>query len=272
MKVDENLRNMGKMINYRYDSLGRLEKVDYPYMTDTNYTYGKEGEEYNRAGRIVRITDESGSTENYYGKLGETVKEVKRINRLTPYPEIKEAVFNYTYDYQGRMERITYPDGEIVTYSYNSGGEVERITGVYGSLETDYVEKIGYDEFGQRVYMKLGNGTQTRYTYDENRRWLKTIETDNPYRTLQKMDYTFDRVGNILAVTDESDISEVSQSYTYDGLYQLTGAEGTYLDVIHGYTEMRSTYTQSFDYDVTGNMLRKTSTNTVTPVCFFTLN
>ncbi|MDR2923899.1 MAG: hypothetical protein LBU85_11250 [Treponema sp.] len=28
-----------------------------------------------------------------------------------------------------------------------------------------YVDRIGYDEYGQRVYLKLGNGAETRYTY-----------------------------------------------------------------------------------------------------------
>lgn len=33
-----------------------------------------------------------------------------------------------------------------------------------------YVDRIGYDAFGQRVYLKLGNGVETTYSYDENRR------------------------------------------------------------------------------------------------------
>ena len=45
------------------------------------------------------------------------------------------------------------------------------------STVTEYVRDLGYDEFGQRVALGLGNGVSTAYTYDENRRWLDSIST-----------------------------------------------------------------------------------------------
>lgn len=263
-KVDANLRNRGKMINYLYDPLGRLEKVDYPFMKDTLYTYGSSGASNNSAGRITRIEDESGSTENYYGKLGETTTVIKRINRLTPFPETKEAAFHYLFDYQGRMESITYPDGEEVKYTYNRGGEVVSIKGEHNGFETTYVENTRYDEYGQIVFLRLGNGVETTYTYDENRRWLKTIHTRNTFLTLQNSSYTFDRAGNILSIQNESDRYTSSQNYTYDGLYQLVKGEGTFVDREHGYVQETNKYTQNFTYDTIGNILRKKSTNTST--------
>ncbi|MCF6335629.1 MAG: peptidoglycan DD-metalloendopeptidase family protein, partial [Spirochaetales bacterium] len=261
-KVDANLRNNGAGISYIYDTLGRIEKIDYPFMEDTIYTYGAEGASYNRAGRIVRITGESGVTENYYGKLGETARVSKTIKRLTPLEEDKTAAFNYTFDYQGRMDTITYPDGEVVSYTYNRGGEVEKVSSVHNGLNTTYIEDIGYDEYGQRAYIKYGNGIETNYSYDEDRRWLKTIETSNTYTTLQDIDYTFDRTGNILSITNISGKYTTAQNYEYDGLYQLTRGEGNFEDREFGYVGGTSVYTQNFSYDTTGNILTKTSSNT----------
>jgi YD repeat-containing protein len=264
-KVDANLRTNGASINYIYDTHGRIEKIDYPFMADTSYTYGSQGDIYNRAGRIVKITDESGSTENFYGELGETTQVSKTIKRLAPLEDDKIASFNYTFDYQGRMQNISYPDGEIVSYKYNRGGEVEKVSSTHNGLDTTYIENIGYDEYGQRSYIKYGNGIETKYTYDEDRRWLNNIETQGAFTTLQDIDYTFDRTGNILSIINISGKYTTSQNYEYDGLYQLTGGQGYFEDREYGYTRGTSIYTQNFRYDNTGNILTKTSSNQLNP-------
>lgn len=263
--VDANLRNNGAAINYIYDSLGRIEKIDYPFMADTTYIYGQQGDNYNRAGRIVKITDESGSTENFYGELGETNKVTKIVKRLTPLEDDKSASFSYVFDYQGRMANITYPDGEIVSYAYNRGGEVESISSMHNALYTSYIENIGYDEYGQRAYIKYGNGIETTYTYDANRRWLTNIETKNTFDTLQDIDYTFDKTGNILSIINISGMYTTNQNYEYDGLYQLTKGEGYFEDREFGFVSGTSNYTQNFTYDSTGNILAKASSNTFKP-------
>ncbi|MCK5672954.1 MAG: RHS repeat protein, partial [Spirochaetales bacterium] len=249
--VDANLRNNGASINYIYDSLGRIEKIDYPFMADTSYTYGSQGDNYNRAGRIVKITDESGSTENFYGELGETTQVTKTIKRLTPLEDDKSASFSYTFDYQGRMENITYPDGEVVSYAYNRGGEVESISSIHNALSTTYIENIGYDEYGQRAYIKYGNGIETKYIYDKDRRWLTNIETENTFNTLQDIDYTFDKTGNILSIINISGRYTTNQNYEYDGLYQLSKGDGTFEDREFGFVSGTSNYTQNFSYDNT---------------------
>ncbi|MGF7108853.1 hypothetical protein [Treponema pedis] len=53
------------------------------------------------------------------------------------------------------------------------------------------------DEHAQRVYIRYGNGVETRYKYDEKRRWLDTIETENKQSqdVFQKIKYNFDAAG-----------------------------------------------------------------------------
>ena len=281
-KVDANLRNNGASINYIYDTLGRIEKIDYPFMEDILYTYGAQGDNFNRAGRIVSITNENGSTENFYGELGETIKVEKTIKRLPPNQyDSKTAAFEYISDYQGRMKNITYPDGEIVSYEYNRGGEVEKVSSAHNGLNTTYIVNIGYDEYGQRAYIKYGhgcmgeqeacfrpaNGIETKYTYDENRRWLKNILTVTENDSiLQDINYTFDKTGNILSIINISSRYTTTQGYEYDGLYQLTRGEGYFEDREHGSASMTtSNYTQNFTYGTTGNILIKTSSNITSP-------
>ncbi len=166
----------------------------------------------------------------------------------------------------GRIESITYPDGETVSYGYDYGGQVKSVTGTHYGVTTDYVEDIGYDEYGQRVYIKYGNGIETSYTYDENRRWLDTINTRTGWNEVyQAMSYSFDEVGNVLGVTNTASTYQTSYSYSYDALYQLTHAEGQISAQKYGMADYTSRYTQDFGFDTIGNLTSKISTLTTIP-------
>ena len=73
---------------------------------------------------------------------------------------------------------MTYPDGEVVTYHYNAAGQVESLTSNKQGRQTVIVDRIGYDKEGHTVYTKLGNGTETTYTYDKQR---ERLQGDEPY-------------------------------------------------------------------------------------------
>jgi hypothetical protein len=129
----------------------------------------------------------------------------------------------YASDYLGRMERITYP--QRGRYGYDYGGNVVTVTGTRLGREFEYVKEIGYDEQGRRVYIKYGNGVETRYEYDAERRWLKGIETGSAAgRRMQGIRYRFDAAGNVLWYENEA--MSYRTAPRYDGLSQLTGALG----------------------------------------------
>ena len=162
-------------------------------------------------------------------------------------------------------------DGETIIYTYDKGGQLKGVSGVKNTVkgtETySYIDTIVYDEHGQRVYIKYGNGVETKYRYDDKRRWLKDIETKNRQtdEIFQKISYRFDKVGNVLGYSNDASVYETSQSYTYDSLYQLIGVEGT----SNQYKAIKSfgstpvhvaKYKQDFAFDGIGNMTRKAST------------
>ena len=141
---------------------------------------------------------------------------------------------------------------------------------IKGTETYSYIDTIVYDEHGQRVYIKYGNGVETRYRYDDKRRWLKDIETKNRQtdEVFQKISYSFDKVGNVLGYANDASVYETSQSYTYDSLYQLIGVEGT----SNQYKAIKSfgstpvhvaKYKQDFAFDGIGNMTKKTSTTNI---------
>jgi len=107
-ETNSELRKNGQYIHYGYDEFGRQVKVTYPTLQTAVYEYGPPEEAgQNRAGRLVRLTDSSGTVEYEYGKLGETVKERKTLNKQTGAGRAKTAVFQYRGNYLGQMVMTT---------------------------------------------------------------------------------------------------------------------------------------------------------------------
>lgn len=153
---------------------------------------------------------------------------------------------------------MIYPDEEKVTYTYDLGGQLTNVHG-YKSYGYDYVNRIGYDKFGQRTYMKYCNGAETFYTYDPQRRRLQNLKVNAGGNTIMDNAYTYDAVSNVLSVANGAALpqsgkagGQMSHSYTYDALYRLTGATGTYT----GADTKTASYTLAMGYD---NMHRITS-------------
>ncbi len=271
-ETDSVLKNKAAEIRYEYDGFDRIVKTDYPFSQDIEYKYGAPGQK--GAGQIVYKKDETGETHYKYGELNEIIKESRTINRYGAGTNPETASFEYRSDYLGRMQSMKYPDGETITYTYDKGGQLKGVSGEKttnkGSIKYYYVDKILYDEHAQRVYIKYGNGIETRYKYDEKRRWLDSIETKNNQTqdVFQKIKYSFDPVGNVLGYANDATTYETQQTYSYDNLYQLISVEGTSNQYkgkkSFGMTPVSvAKYKQTFSFDAIGNMKEKLSTTNI---------
>jgi len=270
---DSELSRRGQRVHYDYDGLNRLVRIRFPFSEDIVHEYGAfnpTGNTHNAAGRIVRTTDESGTTVFEYGRLGQIVTEDRTI-RLLPLERglQQQAVMRFKGNYLGQMQEIVYPDGEVIRYEYNYGGQLISAVGTRMGTTFAYVNMIGYDEFSQRVFKELGNGTQTYYTYDPYRRWLSSIRTTTGQsgQYVQNISYDFDTVGNVLGYENNAHGYTTIQRYQYDALYQLTQANGESRSHPHGrgHNEFSATYRQNFNFDRIGNMLSKVSGASVSP-------
>ena len=271
-ETDSVLKAKASEIRYEYDGFDRIVKTDYPFSRDIEYKYGAPGEK--GAGQVTYKKDETGETRYTYGNLNEVIKETRTINRYEAGSSPEKASFEYRSDYLGRMQSMKYPDGEVITYTYDAGGQLRGVSGEKttnkGNIKYSYVDKILYDEHAQRVYIKYGNGVETRYKYDEKRRWLDTIETKNVQTQdiFQKIKYNFDAVGNVLGYNNDATTYETQQIYSYDNLYQLISVEGTSNQYkgkkSFGMTPVSiAKYKQTFSFDAIGNMKEKLSSTNI---------
>lgn len=96
------------------------------------------------------------------------------------------------------LQSMLYPDGETVVNGYDSGGKLIEIDGTKAGWDYSYLKEMGYDKFGQRTYMRLGNNTETSYSYAADTRRLSGLNSlsQQTGRTFQSLTYGYDANGN----------------------------------------------------------------------------
>jgi RHS repeat-associated protein len=267
-KVDAELARRKEAIAYEYD-FTRLVRVDNPSSADVVYEYGPPGAAENASGRVVRVVDEAGEETRGYDRLGNMVRTTRTVRGLRPGARAASYTTRFDFDAFGRMQWVEYPDGERVTYGYDVGGLLASAVGRHGGARTLYLEALHYDEFGQRAYMKLGNGVTTTYAYRPLTRELESMVTTLPAsaggRKLQNLTYEYDAASNVkqvvnaLGAATQRTPGEVVQTYEYDTLYRLTSAKGQ-AEVSPGVWDR---YQSSFGYDEIHNLTSKVQAHVV---------
>jgi RHS repeat-associated protein len=119
-------------------------------------------------GRLVQMTDPSGSTQYRYDNEGRVTEVKKTIDGAT-YTVVAD------HDALGRLKSLTYPDNEIVEYIYGRDGRVKQVKNRAGLY---YAKQLLYDAVGNLREMTFGNNLATRYDYDdEGHQRLERITT-----------------------------------------------------------------------------------------------
>jgi RHS repeat-associated protein len=235
-RITQDIKNTvpnGGAIEYVYN-YNRLESIKYPKNPQNNvqYNYGKSDGTASRRGRLWFVQDASGGQEFFYGKLGEVEKEIRTL-RITP-TDIQTYISQYEYDTWNRIQKMTYPDGEVVEYTYNRAGNLQSMQGKKESHTYDYIKQLSYDEFEQRKYLKYGNDTETNYTYDPVMRRLQQLQVKSGTRQVMNNAYGYDLVGNVLSIKNTAPIvnntlgGTSAHEYQYDDFYRLKSAKATY--------------------------------------------
>ncbi len=251
----------GQIIEFDYDQLNRLVNktvIVSPAQQGeailAQYIYDDVSKSYCN-GRLSKVTDQSGSSEFFYDKLGREIKSTKTVILSPQGEESQSFTVERTYDILDRLATLKYPDGETVNYTYDANsGQLESLRGTNGAEAISYVKDITYNAKGQIKVTQYGNNTQTNYTYGQDLR-LSRINTSlraavggEAISTLQDLNYLFDKNGNLTTLTDN--LRNNVRGYTYDDLNRLARAENS-PSPSGGYTNF------DFQYDSIGNMTYK---------------
>jgi RHS repeat-associated protein len=109
----------------------------------------------------------------YHDALGRLKSEYKYV---TENGATHLYVQSYTYNGNGRIEEITYPDNFTIKHVYNSWGELSEIR---RKDDNSLIHKVhGRNHFSQPALVSFGNGTATEYAYNGQGQLTK-IKTGN---------------------------------------------------------------------------------------------
>lgn len=252
------------------------------------FTYGEDEADKtkNLFGKLKELKDLSGITTNsLYSINGEVqksskqlVKEYKKAINWKDNPDLEDKIFKSTLSFDALGNIISEINENFCTsYNYNSAGQLYGIKVSKGDNYTqNIIEAIEYDANGARTKVKYGNGKTTLYTYEDTTLNLIGIKTSN----IQELHYTYDPVGNIIqclnlldkTIYNKNQKVEAVAEYTYDALYQLIEAKGRQhpgvnantskekvCEVLKNINDLESleTYTQTYEYDNSGNLISK---------------
>ena len=227
-KTDAN----GITVAYTYDPVKRLTNVLYPDPTlNVSYTY-------DAAGKVLSVTDPSGTTTYTYDSIGTPLSETKAIDG-------NNYTTGYSYNAAGSLTSINYPGGRTATYNYDQAGRLTSVTESKNGTTQDVISGITYNANSLISHMTHGNGIVTSKTYDPTNA-LSSLQI-GPHNHLA---YSRDNIGNITAITDQLDPAK-TKSFVYDSLYRLTQATGPWGTLQYGYDPVGNRTTESMNTDTT---------------------
>jgi len=264
---------------------------------ETNNMRGQVWKSYDQAGIAeVNAYDFKGapleSTRYIFDDYLEKGNWTGMVNSGIPLPIASEKfTTSIKYDALGRPTESIAPDGSSTTNTYDEGGALYSVKSkIKGQAETTQVEKIEYNEKGQRLSILYGNAVRTKYSYDPLSYRLTNIHSQKDAHLngeiIQNIDYTYDANGNIVEMFDKAQqtiffanqVVEPKQEFIYDGLNRLIEAKGRehieqnageqvtmpqakngaipYNNAAPNDANALQIYTQKYTYDKVGNILK----------------
>jgi insecticidal toxin complex protein TccC len=257
------------------------------------FAYAQAGDEFavhNQCGQLIRHDHPAGSRSHCeYGVGGLLLAEETRFLLDLASPDwssestgaiLEDEVFRTAQQYGASGEMLCQTDARdnFRAFAYNQAGELQeirlRLAGASGPPQV-LVSDICYDALGKVQSEKAGNGVVTTVQYAaENGRLVRLLSCDAQGKPLQHLVYAYDPAGNISSVEDKAELTryfnhqriDPINRYRYDSLYQLVEATGREVSQpSHGPAlpawqttpldpnQLRN-YTQSFNYDASGNL------------------
>ena len=171
----------------------------------------------------------------------------------------KIYITQYTYDLDGNLTSIRYPDGRTIAYNHQitDPDRIASVSTTVNGLNQTLASNISYYPFGDIKNLTFGNGIALTNQLDK-RYFPQNITAAG----VLNLSYTADSRGNITSITDNINTNpDRSQSFTYDLKDQLASASSpnTYGTFQWQYDPFGNRTTQTHNDETTNYFYRLTS-------------
>lgn len=203
-----------------YDGINRLTQV----ATSANTHLYAYDSCTNGVGRLCSASDSNGATSVSYTYLPQGMVASRSMNvGGTAYS------LSYTYDSSGRLQNLTYPDGNKASYSYVHGS-VSNVSLTLGGVSANAASNVTYRPFDMAMSgWTSGNGLGNSMGYDAD---LRTTSVSVP--GVQSLAVGYDTASRITKITNGV-TSSLTQTFGYDADSRLTSVSSTADNEVFGY-------------------------------------
>jgi RHS repeat-associated protein len=188
----EELDALGNKTEYHYDNQLQLLGLVRPDGSSTQFRY--------KRGKLVEKSEGKSHWQYEYNAQGDLILERDPLGNET----------RYSYDQNGLISRVSYPDNSSTAYQWNAQGQL-----ITQESPDGRITKYRYDEFGRRIYEQAANGGITEYNWDAVGRLVSIKEPNRKARH-----YTYNAYGKVTSVTDEN--GQVTRYEYQEPLHLLT--------------------------------------------------
>ncbi|PCK29556.1 hypothetical protein CEX98_22255, partial [Pseudoalteromonas piscicida] len=172
-------------IEYVYDNVGDLYKINYPENSNTpSVTYTRDNN-----GNLTELA--AGDVTHRYAYNNQDLLEVEQ---LLINGQLHLEV-GYGYNALQQRSYLAYPDGTVVRYSPNGFGEPTRaVTYKEGTeqIELQFATDARYYANGMLESFTYGNGVKHSLTLDKTSLLPDVLQDSRGTTNLVKLDYNFD--------------------------------------------------------------------------------
>lgn len=217
----------GSEVKYGYNALNLCTEIINGRNQKTKYKYDKAGrvieeikldQDGNAVNTIKYSYDKNGNVLSASDNSGVITRTFDELNRVTSYTDTFGETITYSYDLEGNISKINYPDDGtkkiFVNYEYDKNDKLVKVID-WENRKTEY----SYDNIGQLVKIKRPDGSQGDYTYDKAGNLISLGDKTKDEGVISSYSYKYDKNGNPVKETSEYDnsISEIE----YDSVGRL---------------------------------------------------
>jgi RHS repeat-associated protein len=216
----------GATTTYTVDTLERVLTVRTTSggPPDVTYTYLNPGDPVpadgmcNRLGRVWKVSDGIGTTQQAYDALGRVIQTRRHVNALN-----RDFVTDFVLDAVGRQLQTTLPEPvsgagrRVVRYTFDDRGVPISAPG--------YVKSAAYDINGRLTSLVLQNDVRTTVEFAPHTTRPSRAQIYAPDGTtlLRDNTYRYDDAGNTVAIESPLDLERAR--FQYDDFDRLVFAE-----------------------------------------------
>lgn len=248
-----------------------LQENAQPNVERFTYANATAAASHNLRGKLIGQVDPSGTVSfDSYSLGGEALGDSRTFVDGAPYTSRR------TVSPLGAVLDQTDAKAHQQQFGYDLAGQLKRV-----ELKIDptasaqaVLADAHYNAAGQLIEQHASNGVVSRWTYDPADGRLTRQQAGLPGQpVLQNLGYTYDRVGNVLAIDDlaftpvffANQRVDGRREFSYDSLYQLRSATGFETDtpnlrpglptpITPVDTGRLYNYAQQYEYDTGGNL------------------